>query len=81
MRKLCIFPEAKHPFEGYPQLVPWSMPERRLRVKEATFEMPEGFQPLNPEAYCKRFRHLLSADDLSASIRPSADQEVPAVPS
>ncbi len=58
-RKLRIFPDEEHPFVGDPRLVPWEMPPRKLRVKEWLFEVPEGFEPLNADAYRKRFGHLL----------------------
>ena len=59
MRKLRVFQDTHHPFQDDPRLVPWTMPPRRLRVKESVFNVPEGFAPLNPGAYRRRFGHLL----------------------
>lgn len=54
-RKLRLFAGSDHPFVGDPRLVPWSPPPRKLRVKEASVELPEGFVPLNPAAFERRF--------------------------
>jgi len=54
-RKLRLFAGSEHPFVGDPRLVPWSPPPRKLRVKEATVTLPEGFVPLNPAAFERRF--------------------------
>jgi hypothetical protein len=58
-RKLRIFPEDAHPFQGLPELVKFEMPPRKLREKEELFVLPEGFEPFNPDAYYKRFGHRL----------------------
>ena len=56
-RRLRVFAgEAHAPFEGDPRLVPWAPPPRTLRVKEAAPELPDGFAPLNAEAFARRFR-------------------------
>ena len=55
-RKLRVFAGEAHPFENDPRLVPWTPPPRTLRVKEAAPELPEGFAPLNAEAFVRRFR-------------------------
>lgn len=54
-RKLRIFPGADHPFAGDARLVPFQMPPRRLRTKEPLVRLPEGFVPLNPTAFERRF--------------------------
>lgn len=59
-RKLRIFSDEAHAFVEHPQLVEWQMPERRLRPNKEFYELPEGFEPLNPEAYRKRFWHMMS---------------------
>lgn len=76
MRKLCIYPDAEHPFHA-DTLIPWRMPERRLRIKEAAFAVPEGFQPLNPAAYTRRFGHLLSSEALMKACTPAPDNMLP----
>ena len=48
-RKLRIFPGGRHDFEGHPQLLPFTMPPRKLRVKGQLFELPDGFEPFNPQ--------------------------------
>lgn len=48
-RKLRIFPDAEHPFQEHARLVPWQPPPRALRVKRPLWDLPEGFEPLNPE--------------------------------
>ena len=53
-RKLRIFPGPEHGFEGHPDLVPYKMPPRKLRDKGEVYELPEGFQPFNPEVYWKK---------------------------
>jgi hypothetical protein len=56
-RRLRVFAgEAHPPFEGDARLVPWAPPPRTLRVKEAAPELPEGFAPLNADAFARRFR-------------------------
>lgn len=58
-RKLRIFPGERHDFEGHPALLPFQMPPRKLREKGELFELPPGFEPLNTQAYFKRFGHRL----------------------
>ena len=60
MRKLRIFPAGEHPFADEPNLVPFEMPPRNLRHKGQLFVLPEGWEPLNPEAYNKKFAHRLA---------------------
>lgn len=55
MRKLRVFPGPDHPFRGV-ELVPWNMPPRRLQDKGLGWLLPEGFEPMNPEAYMSRMR-------------------------
>lgn len=61
-RKLRIYPDAEHPFQEHARLVPWQPPPRALRVKRPLWDLPEGFEPLNPEAYLKRYGHQLSEE-------------------
>lgn len=35
------------------------MPPRKLRVKEPLWKLEEGFEPMNPGAYLKRYSHQL----------------------
>ncbi|KAL4426999.1 hypothetical protein ABPG77_009560 [Micractinium sp. CCAP 211/92] len=58
-RKLRIFPGERHDFEGHPALLAFQMPPRKLREKGELFELPPGFEPLNTQAYFKRFGHRL----------------------
>lgn len=55
MRKLRIFPGPEHAFKGV-ELVPWKMPPRKLQDKGLGWLVPEGFEPMNPEAYIRRMR-------------------------
>ena len=55
-RKLRIFAGERHAFEAHPDLVPWQAPPRKLRQKGMPFDIPEGYEPFNPEAYHRRFR-------------------------
>ena len=59
-RKLRIFLDERHPFEDHPSLVEFEMPPRKLRVKGDLLVLPPGFEPLNPEAYYKRYGHRLA---------------------
>ncbi len=59
-RKLRIFLDEQHPFEDHPALLKFDMPPRKLREKGDLLELPEGFEPLNPEAYFKRYGHRLA---------------------
>ncbi len=54
-RKLRVFAGPDHPFAGDPRLVPWEPPPRKLRVKEDTVVLPDGFVPLNPARFERRF--------------------------
>ena len=78
-RKLRIFSDDEHPFEEHPHLVPWEMAPRRRRVKEALFQLPEGFEPLNSTAYRKRFEHMLQPD-IMAQLTEQSDAVIPAQP-
>jgi hypothetical protein len=78
-RKLRIFPDEEHPFVGDPRLVAWEMPPRKLRVKEGLFEVPEGFEPLNADAYRKRYGHMLPKDVVERLREGTGEAVVPAV--
>jgi large subunit ribosomal protein L13 len=58
LRKLRVFAGADHPFAGGGalELVPSPPPARVLRDKGQGWPMPEGFEPMNPEAYARRMR-------------------------
>ncbi len=58
-RKLRIFLDERHPF-GDHVLLKFEMPPRKLREKGDLLLLPEGFEPLNPEAYFKRYGHRLA---------------------
>jgi hypothetical protein len=55
MRKLRVFPGPEHPFKGV-ELVPWQLPPRQLQDRGLGWVLPEGFEPLNPQAYMQRMR-------------------------
>ena len=57
--KLRIYDDEEHPFKNDPRVVRFEMPPRKIRTTEALFELPDGFQPMNPDAYRRRFGHLL----------------------
>lgn len=57
--KLRLFPGEQHPFGQHPQLVPWEPPPRRIRIREPLPDVEEGFEPMNPDAYIRRFGHML----------------------
>ena len=54
-RKLRLFAGPDHPFGGDPRLVDWAPSPRQLRVKEASVVLPDGFVPLNPARFERRF--------------------------
>jgi len=77
--KLRIYPDEEHPFKDDPRLVRFEMPPRKLRVQEALFELPEGFHPLNKDAYRRRFSHMLPKevrDALTLELPPSVSVPV-----
>lgn len=80
-RKLRIFPGEEHPFADHPDLVPWEMPQRRRRIKEALFELPEGYEPLNSTVYRKRFGHMLPGDMSVLFERGESSGTIPALKS
>lgn len=65
----------------HPGLVPWESPPRRRRIREPIFELPEGFEPLNPDAYRKRFGHMLQQDEMVKIVSGRQDVAIPAVKS
>ena len=42
-RKLQVFPDAAHPFDGHPRLVPFEMPPRNVRVPRNALTVPKDF--------------------------------------
>lgn len=72
-KKLRIYPDADHPFKGDPRLVEFEMPPRNVRRKEPLFSLPEGFEPMNRDAYRKRFSQMLPKEvlDMLKSHLPS----------
>lgn len=73
-RKLRIFRSEAHPFVKHPQLAEWEMPERRLRANKDFYDLPEGFEPMNPEAYRKRFWHMMSPTQREQVLRAEQHQ-------
>lgn len=69
--KLRIFLDDDHPFKDDPRLVEVEPIQRKLRVREPLFELPEGFEPLNQAAYRKRFGHMLPQEVEAALKLPS----------
>lgn len=54
MRKLRIFPDDYLPeFVSEHPLVPWEMPERKLKNRGKGWILPEDAIPMNPEAYMR----------------------------
>ena len=74
-RKLRIFNDEVHSFAKHPQLTEWQMPERRLRANKEYYELPEGFEPMNPEAYRKRFWHMMSPEQREKVLKLEKEQQ------
>lgn len=55
MRKLRIFPTAEHPFQEFPT-TGYQMPPRNVRDRRMGWAMPQGFVPMNPDAYLRRLK-------------------------
>jgi large subunit ribosomal protein L13 len=55
MRKLRVYAGPQHPFTGV-ELLPWHAPPRKLQDKGLGWQLPEGFEAMNPEAYAQRMR-------------------------
>lgn len=55
------------------------MPPRRLRPDKDFYEIPEGHESMNPEAYRKRFWHMMSPEQqrrfLEAQEKDQAGEE------
>ena len=69
-KKLRIYPDADHPFKGDPRLVEMIPQQKNVRSKEPLFSLPEGFEPMNRDAYRKRFSHMLPKQ-VSETLRTS----------
>ena len=74
-RKLRIFPDEGHPFEKHPQLVAWEMPPRKLRANKEFYDLPEEYEPMNPEAYRKRFWHMMNAAQQQRVLQYERNQQ------
>ncbi|KAG2429558.1 hypothetical protein HXX76_010793 [Chlamydomonas incerta] len=70
LEKLKIFPEADHPFQGFP-LVPYVPPPRRLQDRGLGWPLPQGFEPANPERYAFRLRTSPSLQAAAAPLTPA----------
>jgi large subunit ribosomal protein L13 len=55
MRKLRVYAGPQHPFTGV-ELLPWHAPPRKLQDKGLGWQLPEGFEAMNPVAYAQRMR-------------------------
>jgi Ribosomal protein L13 len=55
LRKLRVFTGPDHPFEGV-ELVPWAPPPRVLQDRGLGWLLPDGLEPMNPDAYVRRMR-------------------------
>mmetsp|Transcript_27553 Transcript_27553/g.44079 ORF Transcript_27553/g.44079 Transcript_27553/m.44079 type:complete len:212 (+) Transcript_27553:261-896(+) len=75
MRKFRTFPGEEHPFTDV-VLVPFEMPPRILRKKKVpNVELPEGFQPMNPDGF-ERNKRL--ADKSNAALAAFAARQAAA---
>lgn len=74
-RKLRIFPGERHAFEDHPALTLFEMPPRKLRVKGELFDLPQGFEPFNPQAYYKRFGHRLGKQQQQQAAAAGQQQQ------
>lgn len=79
-RKLRIFPNEGHPFEKHPQLVAWEMPLRKLRANKEFYDLPEEYEPMNPEAYRKRFWHMMNAAQQQRVLQYEHNQQAGSEP-
>lgn len=55
LRKLRVFPGPDHPY-GQLHMEPWAMPPKQLEDHKLGWAMPQGLEPMNPEAYARRMR-------------------------
>jgi large subunit ribosomal protein L13 len=86
LRKLKVFSGADHPFAGGGalELIPSPPPARVLRDKGQGWPMPEGFEPMNPEAYARRMRGVkgggggASGGGAGVKVRPAGGEALPA---
>lgn len=57
------------------------MPPRKLRANKEFYELPDDYEPMNPEAYRKRFWHMMNAAqqqrilELQDKQRPSEEAQ------
>lgn len=70
-RKLRIYLDEDHPFDQHPELLKFEMPPRKLREKGDLLVLPEGYEPMNPEAYFKRYGHRLAKQQQQPSRKSS----------
>jgi hypothetical protein len=75
-RKLRIYAGEAHDFEGDARLAPFEMPPRNLRRKGQLLVLPDGFVPLNPEAYRKRYGHHLDKMAAAAELAAAETAEL-----
>ena len=54
-RKLRIFPGSEHNLDGFVNVAPFRMPDRKIREKGDILVLSPGFEPLNPELYWKKY--------------------------
>jgi hypothetical protein len=72
LRKLRVFPGPDHPFTQL-ELVPWSMPPKNYEDRGLGWVMPEGFTPMNPEAFQRRQLGMRLHKLPAAARDPAAD--------
>ena len=73
MRKLRVFPGDKHAFEEH-ELVPFEMPPRAIRNKKTpVVDVPEGFQPMNPERHRRNVELATKSNAAREALRARSE--------
>ena len=73
MRKLRVFPGDKHAFEEH-ELVPFEMPPRAIRKKKTpVVDVPEGFQPMNPERHRRNVELATKSNAAREALRARSE--------
>jgi large subunit ribosomal protein L13 len=54
MDKLFVYPEDQHPFDGFPNLVPFVPRSKPISIPSISYQCPQGMTPMNKEKYAFR---------------------------
>lgn len=73
MDKLFVYPEAQHPFDDFPNLVPYIPHSKPISIPSIGWQCPSGMTPMNEEKFEFRIKASSSTGPVGGSSQTKLD--------